>query len=188
MTSYKDSWVDIEKWDKSSKIAYDFAKMTFPSRKWMIWQAVEENWGFAGMMDMWDFYLIQNDDWVWTKIKIAEKIWKFDTIGYDLLAMVCDDAICLWAETISISNTLDTNKVDEKITKQLLSWLAHACIEQKIIIPWWEIAELWKCVNWNVWNATSVWVVKKDKVINWKNIKIWDKIISLYEKGFRSNW
>lgn len=186
--TYKKAWVDIEKWDLSSKIAYDYAVSTFSARKWMIWEPVTDNWWFTGLMDMWDFYLTQCDDWVGTKIAIAESIWKFDTLWYDLLAMVCDDNICIWAETISITNTLDTNKIDSKNVESMMQWLAQACIEQKIVIPWWEIAELWKLVNWNTWNATAVWVVTKDKLISWKNIKTWDKIISLYEPWFRSNW
>lgn len=188
MTTYKDSGVDIEAWDKASAIAYAGAKATFSSRKWMIWEPVEDDWAFAWMLDFWDFYLVQGDDWVWTKVQIAEKINKYDTLGFDLLAMVCDDCICLWAETISITNTLDTNKVDAKIMTQLMDWLSKACIEQKIVIPGWEIAEVWKLVNWNVWNATAVWIVSKNSVISWKNIKVWNKIISLYEEGFRSNW
>jgi len=188
MTTYKDSGVDIEAWDKASAIAYKWAKATFSSRKWMIGQPVEDDWAFAWMLDFWDFYLIQWDDWVWTKVQIAEAINKYDTLGFDLLAMVCDDAICLWAETISITNTLDTNKVDANVMTQLMNWLSKACIEQKIVIPWWEIAEVWKLVNWNVWNATAVWIVWKDSVISWKNIKVWNKVISLYEEGFRSNW
>lgn len=188
MATYKDSGVDIEAWDKASAIAYAGAKATFSSRKWMIGQPVEDDWAFAWMLDFWDFYLIQNDDWVGTKVQIAEKINKYDTLGYDLLAMVCDDAICLWAETVSVTNTLDTNKVDADVMSQLMDWFSKACIEQKIVIPGWEIAEVWKLVNWNVWNATAVWIVWKNSVISWKDVQVWNKVISLYEEGFRSNW
>ncbi len=187
MATYEQAGVNIEAWDEASKIAYEWAKATFSSRKWMIGQPVQEDWGFAGLLDMWDFYLVQGDDGVGTKSQIAESIWKYDTLGFDLLAMVCDDAVCVWAETISITNTLDINKVDAVMMKDLMNGLTIACNEQKIVIPWWEIAELWALVNWWVWNATAVWVVKKDKVITGENIKVWDKIISLYEEWFRSN-
>jgi phosphoribosylformylglycinamidine cyclo-ligase len=112
---------------------------------------------------------------------------KYDTLGYDLLAMVCDDAICLGAETISITNTLDTNKVDPIVVEQLMQGLSKACLEQKIVIPGGEIAEVGKSVNSNVWNATAVGIVAKDRVINGENIQVGDKIIALYEPGFRAN-
>jgi len=187
MIDYKKAGVDIAAGDAASKIAYGFAKTTFASRKDMIGEPVVEDGSFAGLMDLGDFYLVQGDDGVGTKIEIAEKIGKFDTLGYDLLAMVADDAICLGAETISVSNTLDTNKVDANIVHDLLQGLAEACKQQKVVIPGGEIAEVGKSVNGNVWNATAVGIVEKSKVITGSEIKVGDKIIALKEKGFRSN-
>jgi len=101
--------------------------------------------------------------------------------------MVADDAICLGAETISISNTLDTNKVDPFIIEELMKGLAKVCLEQKVIIPGGEIAEVGKSVNGNIWNATAVGILAKDKLITGKSIQSGDKIIALKEKGLRSN-
>ena len=187
MSSYKEAGVDIEAGDNASKIAYGFAKSTFASRKGMMAEPLVDDGSFVGLIDMGDFYLVQGDDGVGTKMEIAERIGKFDTIGQDLLAMVCDDAICLGAETISMTNTLDTNKVDAKIIHALMQGLAKACIEQKIVIPGGEIAEIGNSVNGNIWNATAVGILEKDKVITGANIAIGDKIIALKEKGFRSN-
>jgi phosphoribosylformylglycinamidine cyclo-ligase len=187
MIDYKKAGVDIEAGDAASKIAYNFAKSTFSSRQGMIGEPLVEDGSFAGLIDMGDFYIVQGDDGVGTKIEIAEKIGKFDTLGYDLLAMVSDDAVCLGAETISITNTLDTNKVDAAVIHDLMQGLAKACIEQKVVIPGGEIAEVGKSVNGNVWNATAVGILEKDKVITGKNIQPGDQIIALEEKGFRSN-
>jgi phosphoribosylformylglycinamidine cyclo-ligase len=187
MADYKEAGVDIEAGDNASKIAYSFAKSTFASRKGMMAEPVIDDGSFAGLIDMGDFYLVQGDDGVGTKMEIAEKIGKFDTMGQDLLAMVCDDAICLGTETISMTNTLDTNKVDAKIIHDLMQGLAKACIEQKIVIPGGEIAEVGNSVNGNIWNATAVGILEKNKVITGENIKIGDKIIALKEEGFRSN-
>ncbi len=187
MISYKKAGVDIKAGDAASRIAYELAKSTFNSRRGMIGEPVVEDGSFAGLIDMGDFYLVQGDDGVGTKIEIAEKISKFDTLGFDLLAMVADDAVCLGAETISVTNTLDTSKVDAKVVEELMKGLAEACRQQKVVIPGGEIAEVGKSVNGNVWNATAVGIVEKDKVITGKEIKVGDKIIALKEKGFRSN-
>ncbi len=187
MADYKEAGVDIVAGDNASKIAYKYARSTFVARAGMMGEPVSDEGSFAGLLDMGDFYLVQGDDGVGTKIEIAEKINKYDTLGYDLLAMVCDDAICLGAETISITNTLDTNKVDPIVIEQLMKGLAKACVEQKIVIPGGEIAEVGKSVNGNVWNATAVGIVAKDRVISGENISVGDKIIALYEPGFRSN-
>ncbi len=187
MTSYEQSGVNIYEGDKASRIAYEAAKSTFSSRKGMIGEPVKDDGGFAGLLDMGDFYLVQGDDGVGTKSQVAEKIGKYDTLGYDLLAMVCDDAICVGAETISMTNTLDINKVDSEMMAELMKGLSQACKEQKIVIPGGEIAEVGKLVNGGVWNATAVGIVKKDRVITGENIKVGDSVISLYEGGFRSN-
>ncbi len=187
MADYKKAGVDIKMGDRASKIAYSFAKTTFSSRKNMIGEPVTDEGSFAGTLDMGDFYIVQGDDGVGTKMEVAERIGKFDTLGFDLLAMVADDAICLGAETISITNTLDTNKIDPDIIHDLMKGLAKACIEQKVVIPGGEIAEVGRSVNGNVWNATAVGVLEKDKTITGNEIKPGDMIIALHEKGFRSN-
>ncbi len=187
MNNYKKAGVDIEAGDNASRIAYKYAKTTFASRKGMIGGPATDEGSFAGLIDMRDFYIVQCDDGVGTKIEIANRIGKYDTLGYDLLAMVADDAVCLGAETISISNIIDTNKVDEKIVEELMKGLSRACIEQKVIIPGGEIAELGKSVNGNIWNATAIGVLEKDKVIDGSEIEVGDKIIALKENGFRSN-
>jgi len=187
MTTYKDAGVDIEKGDKCSAIAYQAAKNTFIGRKGMIGEPVIDEGGFSGALDMGDYFLVQNDDGIGTKMLIAEKINKLDTMGTDLIAMVADDAVCIGAETISITNTLDVNKVDEEKITALMSGLETTALKHKIVIPGGEIAELGEMVNGYVWNATAVGIVAKDRIINGKNIKEGDHILGLKSAGFRSN-
>jgi phosphoribosylformylglycinamidine cyclo-ligase len=136
---------------------------------------------------MGDFYLLQNDDGVGSKIKIAEQIGKYDTLGYDLIAMVADDAVCMGAETISVTNTLDVDKVNEEKIQPLMEGLKEAALEHKIVIPGGEIAELGNMVNGYLWNATAVAIVEKNKLIRGEDIQSGDKIIGLRSDGFRSN-
>jgi len=187
MATYKDAGVDIEQGDKCSAIAYQAAKNTFKGRQGLIGQAVVDDGGFAGVLDMGDFYLVQNDDGVGTKILIAEMIDKYDGLGFDLLAMVADDAICIGAETISMTNTLDVDKVEENKIAALMKGLEKAALEQKVVIPGGEIAELSTMVNGYVWNATAVGIVEKHKLITGENIAVGDKIIGLKSAGLRSN-
>jgi phosphoribosylformylglycinamidine cyclo-ligase len=118
---------------------------------------------------------------------IARQVGKYDTMGYDLLGMVVDDAICIGAEVVSVSNTIDVEKVDKDVISQLMEGLKKACIEQKVVIPGGEIAELGTMVNGYIWNATAIGVVKKDRFITGDNIKAGDQIIGLGSNVFRSN-
>lgn len=187
MATYEEAGVNIDLGDQCSKIAYSAALNTFKSRAGMIAEPVKDEGGFTGMLDMGEFYLVQNDDGVGTKIQIAEAIGKYDGLGYDLLAMVLDDAICVGAEPVSVTNTLDVDRVDPEKISALMSGLEKAAIEHKIVIPGGEIAELGKAVNGYLWNATVVGVLGKDKVITGDKIQPGDQIIALKSAGFRSN-
>ncbi|MBU0727200.1 phosphoribosylformylglycinamidine cyclo-ligase [Patescibacteria group bacterium] len=187
MSTYKESGVDVELGDRCSKMAYEAAKATFPGRKGKIGEPVVQEGGFTGMLDMGDYYMIQNDDGVGTKIEVAEKMRKFDTLGYDLVAMVADDGVCVGAEVVSITNTLDSPSLDEDMVEGLMAGLKKAALEQKIVIPGGELAELGDALNGAVWNATAVGIVEKDKVITGEDIADGDVIIGLKSDGIRSN-
>lgn len=187
MTTYKDSGVDIQGGNEASRIAYEHAKKTFASRSGKIGEPVSDDGGFAGLLDMGDFYLVQNDDGTGSKMELAVAMGKFDTIGADLVAMVADDAICTGAEVISLSNTLDVAYIDQAMIDSLLGGLSKTCQQQKIVMPGGEIAEVPGAVNSPVWNATSVGVVAKDRVIDTGKISEGDVILSLQSGVARSN-
>ncbi len=179
--------VNITEGDAASKLAGKFAATTFAGRKGKIGKPVKLPGGFAGVLDFGKFYLVMGDDGIGTKMEIAERMRKFDTLGSDLLAMVADDAICLGAEVIAITNTLDARKVEKKIVGELLKGLGKACEKEKIAIAGGEIAEVGEAVNGMVWNSTAIGIVDKKKVILGNKIKAGDAIIALKESGLRSN-
>lgn len=187
MATYEEAGVNIDLGDKCSEIAYNAAKGTFPGRKGMIGEPVLDDGGFTGTLDMGDYFLVQNDDGVGTKMAIAEMMGKYDTMGIDLVCMVVDDAICVGAEPITVSNTFDVDKVDDKKIAALMGGLQKAALAHKVVIPGGEIAELGDRVNGYIWNATCVGIVEKDHMITGANVKVGDKIIGLKSKGFRSN-
>ncbi|MDP6561342.1 MAG: phosphoribosylformylglycinamidine cyclo-ligase [Candidatus Peribacteraceae bacterium] len=187
MSTYKDSGVDITAGNAASKTAYEHAKKTFSGRSGKIGEPVSGDGGFAGLLDMGDFYLVQNDDGTGSKMELAVAMSKFDTIGQDLVAMVADDAICTGAEVISLSNTLDVAGIDQEMIDALLDGLSKACLEQGIVMPGGEIAEVPGAVNSPVWNATSVGVVAKDRVIDTGDIADGDTVIALKSGVARSN-
>lgn len=187
MTTYKQAGVDRSLGDLCSEIAYAEAKKTFAGRRGMIGSPLKMDGGFTGALDMGRFLLVQNEDGVGTKVEIAQRMNRYDTLGYDLAAMVADDAVCAGAEVISISNTIDADKLDKKVVAGLMKGLGKACAEQKIVIPGGEIAELRGHVAGWTWNATAVGIVEKGKFITGETIKAGDEIIGIASPNFRSN-
>lgn len=187
MSTYKESGVNIEAGDSASKAAYNAAKQTFASRQGMMGAPVIADDGYAGLIDMGDFYLVQNDDGVGTKSMVASQVGKFDTLGRDLLCMVVDDAICVGAEVFSVTNTMDVAKVEPETTAQLMEGLKQAAIEEKVALTGGEIAEVPGLAKGLIWNSTAVGIVAKDKVLDGSKIKPGQKIVALPANGFRSN-
>lgn len=185
--TYKKAGVDRNLGDFCSEIAYKEAKKTFSGRRGMIGKPLKMDGGFTGALDMGDFLLVQNEDGVGTKIEVAQRMNKFDTLGYDLVSMVADDAVCVGAEVISVSNTIDASSLDKNVVGELMKGLSKACCEQKIVIPGGEIAELKGHINGYTWNATAIGIAEKNKFITGKKIKTGDEIIGIASPNFRSN-
>lgn len=187
MTTYEESGVNIEKGDACSRIAYEAAKSTFIGRAGKIGAPSVLEGGFSGTLDMGDFLLVQNDDGVGSKMMVAHALGKYDTVGQDLVAMVVDDAICVGAEVVSVSNTIDIEKVDDKVIAPMMEGLKNACLTQKVVVPGGEIAEIPGQVKGVIWNATAVGVVEKDKFIDGSKVKEGDMILGIRSAGFRAN-
>ncbi len=189
MATYAEAGVDIEKGDKCSALAYAAAKRTFAGREGKIGSGVVIEGGFTGMMDFGDFYIVQNCDGVGTKTLVAKMMNKYDTLGYDLLAMVADDMIVVGAECISITNTIDIYPADENAICESMKGLEKACLEEKIVIPGGEIAELSGIIEKGAfsWNTDGIGILEKDKYIDTKDIKPGDLVIGLESSGIHSN-
>lgn len=187
MTTYAEAGVNVPAGDQASEAAYKAAQGTFPVRAGLIGEPLVSEGGFTGLLDMGDYYLVQNNDGVGTKSEIAGRVGDFSTLGYDLLAMVADDAVCVGAELISLSNTIDIDRVEAATISAMMEGLKKACIEQKVVIPGGEIAEMSDLIKGVTWNATGVGIVAKDKFISGDKVAAGDKIIGLLSRGFRSN-
>ncbi|MFH0851537.1 MAG: AIR synthase-related protein [Candidatus Peregrinibacteria bacterium] len=187
MTTYRDAGVHIREGDRASALAYAHATSTFASRKNLIGAPVDEKDGYGGFLDMGNHYLVISDDSTGSKIDLAFDVGKFDTLGFDLAAMVADDAVCTGAESLAISNTIDVPKIDAQIIDQLMSGLAKACATQKIVVPAGEIAEVPGAVARGVWSATVVGIVAKDRVLKPETVRPGDAIIALKDAVARSN-
>ncbi|QQS59016.1 hypothetical protein IPN35_05530 [Candidatus Peregrinibacteria bacterium] len=185
--SYKDAGVDIVAGDSASRLAATAAKTTFSGRVGKIGAPVDLPGGFAGMLDFGDFYLVQCCDTVGTKIDLAEQVGDFSGLGFDLLAMVADDAVCLGAEVVSLTNTFETGAINSEEIGAMMNSLAVACRDQNIVIAGGEIAEVGKKVNGTSWGADAVGIVEKNKVITGEKVRAGDAIIALKETGFRCN-
>ncbi|MBI2047100.1 hypothetical protein HYT26_02985 [Candidatus Pacearchaeota archaeon] len=202
--NYKSSGVNIELGDDASKVLYEAAKLTWRNRRGRLGEVVEIFEDFSGLRAINvgglpnDAYMNINFDGVGTKMELAERIAKHDTIAYDLFAMVCDDAVVRGAEPVIVGSILDVKSLGEKdksyidFVKQLAIGYINAAKDANVAIVNGEVAELGVRVNgygpfnYN-WGAGVVWFARKSRMLTGYEIKEDDKLVGLRENGFRSN-
>lgn len=201
MTEYKNSGVDIELGDSASEILYNAAKETWKNRKGKLGEVIVPFDDFSGIRAI-DISNLQEGtlmnisfDGVGTKIEIAERTNNHKTIAYDLIAMVCDDAVVRGAEPVLVGSILDVNSLGkgnvEKI-KEIAYGYINAANEANVAVINGEMAELGNRVkgygefNYN-WGAAVVWFARKERMFTGYEIKNNDFLVGFRENGFRSN-
>lgn len=191
----KQSGVDIDLGNACSRIAYSYAKKTFSNRPAGSGNPLPgADGGFASIMDYGGVKVGMSSDGIGTKIELAERTGIYNTIGYDLVAMVADDLAANGIETVNLSNILDVDHLDADIVEQLMQGLKEAADFAKITVTGGEIAELGNRIggygddmHFN-WGATGTGILPPNtEIIDGRSIKPGSVVIALKSRGFRSN-
>src|SRR6185295_18797174 len=94
--AYAKAGVDIDVEAEASRILYEASKKTFENRKGLIGEIVTPFDDFAGLKMVAagnlpkDTFFSVGFDTAGTKVEIAERVGVYNTIAYDVFAMVCD--------------------------------------------------------------------------------------------------
>ena len=81
-------------------------------------------------------------DTVGTKMVVAERLGRYDTIGIDCVAMNANDVVCVGAEPIAMLDFVLTERADAEVCAQLGVGLARGAELAGIEIPGGEIAQV----------------------------------------------
>lgn len=196
MSENKNSGFDIDLGNLCSKDAFEWAKTTFKNRENKAGSiALKVDGVFSNMLIFGNQRIGIGSDGIGTKIELAERTGIYDTLGYDLVAMVADDLATAGFEPTSISNIIDVDVLDRDIINDLMRGLADACHSSGISITGGEIAELGPRINgygtrmhFN-WCSTAIGVLPEnmEKPIDGSEVKAGMAVVALRSRGFRSN-
>ena len=103
--------------------------------------------GFGSLFDISnlkikDPVIVSCTDGVGTKIALANKFKKFDTIGIDLVAMCINDLIVQGAKPLFFLDYIAVGKLDLKKTKKILSGIFKGCKLSECKLIGGETAEM----------------------------------------------
>jgi phosphoribosylformylglycinamidine cyclo-ligase len=131
--------------------------------------------------------LALSTDTVGTKMVVAERLGRYDTIGIDCVAMSANDVICVGAEPIAMLDYILTEHADPAICEQLGVGLARGAELAGIEIPGGEIAQVADIVSGQELGGTCVGLVDLDAIVTGVSVEPGDPVIGLPSSGLHSN-
>ena len=126
-------------------------------------------------------------DGVGTKMIVAERLDRFETIGIACVAMNVNDLFCVGAEPIAMVDFILCERADSEITGQIGAGLRRGAELAGIEIPGGEIAQVGEIVNGWELGGTAIGIVDTDEIVDGGRIEPGDAIIGLPSSGLHSN-
>jgi phosphoribosylformylglycinamidine cyclo-ligase len=131
--------------------------------------------------------LALSTDGVGTKMVIAERLGRYDTVGIDCVAMNVNDVVCVGAEPLAMLDFIATDKADTETCRQIGVGLARGAERAGIEIPGGELAQLGELVRGYEIAGTCVGTVPLDAIVDGAAIEVGDPILGLPSSGLHSN-
>lgn len=133
--------------------------------------------------------LVSSTDGVGSKLKLATKFNKYDTIGIDLVAMVANDIIVSGAKPLFFLDYYATGHLDIKIGKTIIQGIVNGCNQAGMALLGGETAELRSIYHGHDFDLAGfgVGVVDTFKIILPSHVNHNDAIIGLRSSGPHSN-
>lgn len=194
--------VDQAAGNSVSEIFYEFAKQTWDRGGDNMLPVVEYGDGFTSFrgipldaLGMNGYIFSASTDGIGTKAEVSERMEDYRTIGRDLVAMSCDDAVIRGGQPFAITDILDANTLEgvpEKTVRELAEGLRDGAQAADVAVLTGEAADLGKLVggygtfNYN-WSSTALWMVRRERIIDNTGIDPDDLIVGFEETGLRSN-
>ncbi|MBA0589852.1 phosphoribosylformylglycinamidine cyclo-ligase, chloroplastic/mitochondrial [Gossypium raimondii] len=172
--TYKDAGVDI---DAGSELVRRIAKMA-PGIG-----------GFGGLYPLGDSFLVAGTDGVGTKLKLAFETGIHETIGIDLVAMSVNDIVTSGAKPLFFLDYFATSHLDVDLAEKVIKGIVDGCQQSDCALLGGETAEMPDFYAKGEYDLSgfAVGIVKKDSVIDGKNIVAGDVLIGLPSSGVHSN-
>lgn len=130
-------------------------------------------------------------DGVGSKTLIASALDRYDTIGFDCVAMNVNDIICVGARPLALVDYLGVNTLDPRRTDEVLRGLGAAAKAAGIAIPGGELAQLPEVIGpeedaFDLVGA-CIGTLHPDRLILGRDVGPGDVLIGVESSGLHSN-
>lgn len=149
--------------------------------------------GFGGLFALGSKYkdpvLVSGTDGVGTKLLVAQKLGRHQTIGIDLVAMCANDVLTTGAEPLFFLDYFATGKLSPEVTVEVVAGIAEGCVQAGCALVGGETAEMPGMYGPGHYDLAGfcVGVVERDGLLNPDNVKPGDALIGVPSSGLHSN-
>jgi phosphoribosylformylglycinamidine cyclo-ligase len=126
-------------------------------------------------------------DGVGTKMLVAERLGRYDTVGIDCIAMNVNDLVCVGAEPIALLDFILCSEANPEICEQIGVGLRRGAELAGVEIPGGEIAQVGDIVSGFELSASAIGLVELDDIVTGERIEPGDALIGLPSSGLHSN-
>ena len=190
--TYKNSGVNMASADKLVNYISKISRKTY--KKGSELKSFKNIGSFGSIFDlsklkMKNPIIVSSTDGVGTKIEIANKIKKFNTIGIDLVAMCVNDLIVQGAKPIFFLDYIAINKLKINKVKKILNGIVVGCKLSNCALIGGETAEMPGTYEKNKFDLAgfAVGVVEKKNLLVKSKIKLNDILLAVPSSGLHSN-
>jgi phosphoribosylformylglycinamidine cyclo-ligase len=151
--------------------------------------------GFAGLFDATKLtglrrpLLATSTDGVGTKVVIAQRMARYDTIGLDLVGMVVDDLVVCGAEPLFMTDYLVCGRVQPERVAAIVAGIAEGCVQAGCALVGGETAEHpghFAEDDFDLAGAATG-VVDADRLLGPDLVRAGDVVIAMAASGLHSN-
>ncbi len=142
---------------------------------------------YAGLIDFGDYALGLTTDGVGSKVLIASEMKKWNTIGIDCIAMNVNDLLAMGIEPIAFVDYIAIQEPDNEIMRQIGEGLNKGSEISRLTTVGGETATLPDIIKGFDLAGMCLGMVKKERIITGRDIKIGDAVIGLPSSGVHSN-
>jgi phosphoribosylformylglycinamidine cyclo-ligase len=126
-------------------------------------------------------------DGVGTKLAIAERMGRFDSVGIDCVAMNVNDVICVGAEPLAMLDYIAIERADPRVCEEIGVGLARGAELAGIEIPGGELAQLGELVRGVDVSGACFGTVALDAIVDGSAVEPGDVVLGLPSSGLHSN-